>query len=138
MGWHGNLMSISELKKFDMKILVVEDDIYMNETLCDILKESGHKVDNTLEADEAMFKLCEQKNSYNLLVLDYNLGSQDELTGIDIYDAAKKENPDTKAIMISGHGNRLLREKALHEGINFYFDKPFLINEFMTAVNDLS
>lgn len=119
------------------KILIVEDDKYMNETLCDILKDKGYNVDNSDEALDAIDKIKLNDSNYKLLILDYNLKASQNLTGIDVYDEAKKMNPDVKAIMISAYGNRLIKEKALNNGINVYLDKPFLINDLISAVKNL-
>lgn len=109
----------------------------MNETLCDILKDKGYNVDNSDEALDAIDKIKLNDSNYKLLILDYNLKASQNLTGIDVYDEAKKMNPDVKAIMISAYGNRLIKEKALNNGINVYLDKPFLINDLISAVKNL-
>lgn len=118
-------------------ILVVEDDVYMNETLCDILTDSGYLVQNSEKATEAINMLSLNDSKYNLLILDYNLNGYNSLSGIDVFKAAKKINPEIKAIMISAYGNRLIKEQALTNGINLYLDKPFLISELTDAVNIL-
>ena len=114
------------------RVLIVEDDRYMNETLCELLEEEGFKVDNSFAGSDAIKKV---EKPYNLLILDYNLMSGK--TGMDVYDIAKKNNPDVKAIMISAYGNNKIREKALDNGINVYLDKPFMIDDLINAAKSL-
>lgn len=118
-------------------ILVVEDDIYMNEALCDILTDEGYSVQNSGKALEAINMIKLNDSNYNLLILDYNLNGHQNMTGIDVFKEAKKINPDVKAIMISAYGNRIIKEKALNNGINIYLDKPFLIKDLTEAVSRL-
>ena len=72
-------------KNIKGSILVVEDDQYMNETLREILEDENYKVDSAVSVIDAVNKIGNHKNNYNLLILDYNLEHQHGLTGIDIY-----------------------------------------------------
>ncbi len=127
------------MNNINILILIIEDDKYMNETLCDVLRSEGYNVDSTASALEAINKIKKSPRKYHLLVLDYNLKHLQSITGIDIYEIAKELNPDVKAIMITAYGSdRSIRDKALSVGINSFLDKPFLITDLVDAVDDLS
>lgn len=127
------------MNNLNILILIIEDDKYMNETLCDVLKSEGYNVDATVSAVEAINKIKATPTKYHLLILDYNLKHLQSITGIDIYDIAKELNPGVKAIMITAYGSdRGIRDKALARGINTFLDKPFLITDLVDAVDDLS
>ena len=119
-------------------ILIVEDDKYMNETLCEVLESEGYNVESALSALDAINKIKHSEKYYNLLILDYNLQYLQGITGLDIFQMAKENDPDVKSIMISAYGkDKELKEKARSAGINAFIDKPFLITDLLDAVDDI-
>ena len=119
-------------------ILIVEDDKYMNETLCEVLESEGYNVESALSALDAINKIKHSEKYYNLLILDYNLQYLQGITGLDIFQMAKENDPDVKSIMISAYGkDKELKEKARSAGINAFIDKPFLITELIDKVDDI-
>jgi two-component system, response regulator, stage 0 sporulation protein F len=119
--------------------LVVEDDEYMNETLCEVLEAEGYHVDSTSSAIDALNKIKHGNVKHDLLILDYNLQYLQGITGLDIFEQAKEKDPDVKAIMISAYGrNRDLKAKAYSKGIKVFLDKPFLLTDLVDAVDDLA
>jgi DNA-binding NtrC family response regulator len=127
------------MNNLNILILIIEDDKYMNETLCDVLRSEGYNVDSTVDAIDAINRIKRSPKKYHLLILDYNLKHLQSINGIDIYDIAKEIDPDVKAIMITAYGSdRSIKEKALARGINSFLDKPFLITDLVDAVDNLS
>lgn len=119
--------------------LVVEDDKYMNETLCEVLESEGYHVDSSSSAIDALNKIKHSDVKHDLLILDYNLQYLQGITGLDIFEQAKEKDPDVKAIMISAYGrNRDLKAKAYKKGIKVFLDKPFLLTDLVDAVDDLA
>ncbi|MBN8583752.1 MAG: response regulator [Ignavibacteria bacterium] len=119
-------------------ILIVEDDKYMNETLCEVLESEGYNVESALSALDAINKIKHSEKTYHLLILDYNLQYLQGITGLDIFKMAKENDPDVKAIMISAYGkDKELKEKARSTGIQAFIDKPFLITDLIDTVDDI-
>lgn len=119
--------------------LVVEDDKYMNETVCEVLESEGYNVDSSISAIDAINKLKHGDMSYDLLILDYNLQYLQGITGLDIFELAKESDPEVKAIMISAYGrNKEIKEKAYSKGIKVFLDKPFMITDLVDAVDDIA
>jgi DNA-binding NtrC family response regulator len=119
-------------------ILIVEDDKYMNETLCEVLESEGYNVESALSALDAINKIKHSDKDYHLLILDYNLQYLQGITGLDIFKMAKESDPDVKAIMISAYGkDKELKEKARSTGIDAFIDKPFLITDLIDTVDDI-
>src|SRR5258706_1891317 len=87
----------------NISVLIVEDDKYMNETLCELLESEGYNVSASTSVTDAFNKLKNAKKSYRLLILDYNLLNYSGITGIDVYCAAKQMNPEIKSIMMSAY-----------------------------------
>ncbi len=121
-----------------LNIMIVEDDKYMNEALCDVLESEGYNVDSSTDAPNAVDMLKNTGKNYDLLIVDYNLQHFGGMTGLDVYEIAKNVNPASKGVMISAYGrNKNLREKALEKGIAVFLDKPFLISELIDSVEGL-
>ncbi len=128
---------MNTIKKINILVLIVEDDKYMNETLCEVLIAEGYDVETALTAFDALNKVKHSGKKYDLLILDYNLQHPQGITGIDIYREAKQVNPATQAIMISAYGDKKIKERAREAGIKNFVDKPFLITDLMDSVDEL-
>ena len=70
------------------KILVVEDDLFLRELYCDILKEEGYNIDSAADGEEAFSKIG--LGGYNLVLLDIILPKID---GLEIMRRMKNEPP---------------------------------------------
>ena len=127
------------MNKMNILILIIEDDRYMNETLCEVLKSEGYNVNSSLNALEAINQIKHGSQKFDFLIVDYNLQHLQGITGIDIYSVAKEINPDVKAIMITAYASdKSIRKKAFSNGINAFIEKPFLISDLVDAVEELS
>jgi DNA-binding NtrC family response regulator len=60
---------------------------------------------------------------FNVVVLDLCLG--DDIDGLGVLEAIKKENRDTAIIMMSGTSNAEIREYAIRRGAYAFLAKPF-------------
>ena len=136
------LYFVGSIKKMNgnqnLPVLIVEDDKYMNETLCEVLESEGYKVESALSAAEAIKKLNDKSKKFYLLILDYNLGSFNGVTGIDIYNIVKDKFKDIKAVMISAYGNKKIKDTASNYGVNIFLDKPFLITDLLSALKSIN
>jgi CheY-like chemotaxis protein len=71
------------------KILVVEDQDAMRESLMIAFKDEGYQVEGAASGEEAMHKLDNQ-NGYDLVVTDLKMKKVD---GLEVLRAAKSANP---------------------------------------------
>ncbi len=127
------------MPNLNVLILVIEDDKYMNETLCEVLESEGYNVDSANNALDAINKIKHTNNKYHILVLDYNLQYINGINGLDIFEIAKKIDPEVKAVLISAYGrDKNLKEKAYSIGISSFIDKPFLITDLVDTIDDIS
>jgi DNA-binding response OmpR family regulator len=117
-------------QKVGKKILVVEDEGEIGLVLDMIFSESNLQldyVDSLLSADEYL-----QKYKPSLIILDNKLPDG---FGVDFIIYLKKKYPSIKIIMISGFA--AVRDVALENGADLFFEKPFSLNEFEEAINRL-
>lgn len=121
-----------------IRVLIVEDDAYLNETLCEVLESEGYVVNGATNVLDALNELSNKKVRYGLLLLDYNLKNSKGTNGIDLFKAAKELCPGIKSVMMSAYGSRQVKEQALNSGIVAFIDKPFRFNELFNALNAIS
>lgn len=112
------------------KILVVEDEGEMGLVLNMILNEGKFQLDyvnSLLSAEEYL-----QKQQPSVILLDNKLPDG---YGVDFISYIKKKYPSVKIIMISGFST--VRDVALANGADVFFEKPFPLEEFYGAINRL-
>jgi two-component system OmpR family response regulator len=118
-------------QKTAKEILVVEDEGEMRLVLDMVLNEKKVHLDyvNTLlAADEYL-----QKHKPSIIILDNKLPDG---FGVDFIIYVKKRYPSIKIIMISGFAS--VRDVALESGADMFFEKPFPLEEFYEAIDQLS
>ena len=81
-----------------MRLLVVEDDRLLNNTLCYNLSAAGYTVDAAMSKSAAV-NFCEAQD-YDLIVLDVNLPDG---SGFDFCMEIKERRPDTAVIFLTAN-----------------------------------
>jgi DNA-binding response OmpR family regulator len=117
-------------RKVTKKVLVVEDEGEIGLVLDMILNERKLQADyvNTLlSANEYL-----EKQEPSVIILDNKLPDG---FGVDFISYIKKKYPLIKIIMISGFAS--VRDVALENGADMFFEKPFSLDEFDEAINRL-
>ncbi len=102
------------------KILVVEDDYIMNETICEYLKECGHKVESAFTGKEALEKYS---HKIDLILLDIMLP---EINGLEVLKIIRKEC-DIPIIMLTALNDENMQISSFDQLADDYITKPFSI-----------
>lgn len=102
------------------RILVVEDEEYLRDLYVQILKQEGYEVDQAVDGDEAMKKLCNEE--YDLILLDIILP---KLDGLQVLDKCKKQQKDIhdKVVLLTNLSQDLVIAKAVDYGVRGYMVK---------------
>ncbi|MBR2079249.1 MAG: response regulator transcription factor [Clostridia bacterium] len=103
-----------------MAILVVDDDIRINELLCDIFSTEGYEVLSAFDGERALKKLEKNKN-IDLIVLDIMMP---ELDGWEVLKYVKN-NTDCKVLMLTALTDEKSEVTAIRSGADDYVAKPF-------------
>jgi len=115
------------------KILLIEDEILIRSSLARALRKDGYVV---LEARDYTEALQNLKNEYcDLAIVDLYL--EDGMHGLNLLREIHHRSPPAKIIVISAFGSPEVKEEALMEGIDLFFDKPFEITEIRNAVRKI-
>ncbi len=109
------------------KILVVEDQDAMRESLMIAFKDEGYQVEGAASGEEAMHKLDNQ-NGYDLVVTDLKMKKVD---GLEVLRAAKSANPSAEVVVITAYGTISTAVQAIRDGAYDYVTKPFRHQEIL-------
>ena len=79
------------------RILIVDDDTSVSNSLAMLIREEGYLVDNTSDSGEGALLI--EKSNYDICLFDYKMKG---LTGIDLLKMIKNKNPQCTVFIISG------------------------------------
>jgi DNA-binding NtrC family response regulator len=113
------------------KILVIDDERAIRNTLREILEYEKFSVDDASDGSEGV-KLIE-KNKYDLILSDIKMPKMD---GMEVLDRIMSITPDTPVVLISGHGNIDTAVEALKKGAYDYIAKPIDMNRLLVTVRN--
>jgi len=113
-------------------ILVVDDEANIRSSLASALGREGYQVDQAASLAEARAKLRE---SYDFVLLDvwFPDGS-----GLDLLAEIMAGNPDTAAIMMSGHATVDAAVKATRLGAFDFLEKPISLERLLILLRNAS
>ena len=114
------------------KILLLEDDITLNDTVTDYLEEKDFEVISLYDGEEAYEKIYEQ--NFDLLLLDVNVPSLD---GFDLLKSLREQNINTPAIFITSLNSMDSFEKGYEIGCDDYLRKPFELKELSLRIESI-
>ncbi len=115
------------------KILFVDDDRNLCETMGDVLKNAHHIADFAYDGEAA--KIFLETSRYQLIVLDWTLTSS--ISGLDILRALRASGSISPVLFLTGKTDVADVEKALDAGADDYLTKPFSTGEFLARVRAL-
>jgi PAS domain S-box-containing protein len=106
------------------RILIVDDNPRILETLSDILEEEDYQIDPVDGGMKAVEKI--RSGEYPVALVDIKLP---DISGLEVLKHLRKVSPETIVVMISGHGTIEHAIQALKEGAHDYITKPLDLNE---------
>ena len=116
-----------------MRLLIVEDEKELCDTISKSLYGSGYEIDTCYDGEEALDYILTE--DYDLIVLDLNLPGMD---GMDILRELRKENEETKVLILSARSQIIDKVEGLDAGANDYMAKPFHLQELEARIRSLT
>ena len=116
-----------------MRLLVVEDERALCESIAKGLRLDGYEVDTAFDGEEAMEIIS--TDSYDLIILDLNLPGMD---GLDILKNMRASDNETNVLILSARGGLNDKIEGLDSGANDYLCKPFHFEELEARVRSLT
>lgn len=102
------------------KILIVDDELIMRESLAGWLERDGHEVEKTASGEEALEILRESR--FDILLVDIKM---EGMSGLDVLKQVKEGDPDVEIVMITAYGSIATAIEAMKNGAYDYLLKPF-------------
>ena len=116
-----------------MRLLIVEDEKELCDTVAKSLYRSGYEVDTCYDGNEALDYIFSE--DYDLIVLDLNLPGKD---GMDILRELRETNEETKVLILSARSQIADKVEGLDAGANDYMEKPFHLQELEARIRSLT
>jgi DNA-binding response OmpR family regulator len=116
----------------NMKILLVEDEAELSESIAGFLKEEGYICETSASFDDAILKIGVY--DYDCLLIDLTLPGGN---GLEIIDAYKKQGSRGGIIIISARNSLDDKIRGLELGADDYLTKPFHLHELNARVKSL-
>jgi DNA-binding response OmpR family regulator len=112
-----------------MRLLVVEDDDLLRNSLCKGLAEAGYAVDATGDGQEGLW--FARTNGYDVIVLDIMLPGID---GLSILSALRQEHSKAQVLLLTARDAVEDRVTGLDRGADDYLVKPFAFDELLARI----
>ena len=103
-----------------MRILLIEDEVTLNRTLAEGLKEFGYQSDIAESLSDGEYYL--EVRNYDLILMDWMLPDGN---GIDLISKIRQSSPKTAIVVISAKDDKESEIAALKAGADDYIRKPF-------------
>ena len=113
-----------------MKILLLEDDIVLSQSIVDILQEQGFDTTSATNAEEAIELTYD--NNYDFYIFDINLP---KMSGLELLQSLKEADDKTPTIFISADIDMDTIAKGFEIGAQDYIKKPFAPVELLIRLN---
>jgi len=112
------------------KILIVEDEAVVRESVRDWLTDDGYDVECVETGEEALERIKEEE--FGVVVLDLRLPGID---GLQVYEHVKELAPETKGVIITAYPSKETQEKARRLGLLDYLAKPFKVEDLEKTIS---
>ena len=114
------------------RLLLLEDDTNLNETVCEFLESKGYEVMAVFDGEEAEDAMFE--HHFDLFLLDVNVPS---LNGFDLLSKVRKEGNTTPAIFLTSLNAIENVEEGYESGCDDYVRKPFALKELLFRIESI-
>ncbi|MBN2261547.1 MAG: sigma-54-dependent Fis family transcriptional regulator [Prolixibacteraceae bacterium] len=113
------------------KILVIDDERAIRNTLKEILEYEKYQVDLAENAAVALQLI--KNNEYNIILCDIKMPDTD---GLELLPQITEKQPDAPVVMISGHGNIDTAVEAIKKGAYDFIEKPLDLNRLLITIRN--
>ena len=114
------------------KILIVDDENIMRESLAGWLERDGHGVQTARSGEEALEK-C-RANRFDILLVDIKM---EGMSGLEVLRRVKESDADVAIVMITAYGSIATAIEAMKNGAFDYMLKPFDPNELGVLIDKI-
>ena len=114
------------------RILIVDDEVIMRESLSGWLARDGHIVETAASGEEALEKLAQSR--FDILLVDIKM---EGISGLEVLRKVKENDPDVAIVMITAYGSISTAIEAMKHGAYDYLLKPFDPNQLGVLIEKI-
>ena len=114
-----------------MKILIIDDERAIRNSLGEILSDEGYEVD--VAEDGAKGLAMVDKEKFSIIFCDIKMPGMD---GIEVLDKLIEMGTDAAVVMISGHGDISTAVECIKKGAFDYIPKPLDLNRILITIKN--
>jgi DNA-binding NtrC family response regulator len=114
------------------KILIVDDEVIMRESLSGWLERDGHSVQTAASGEMAIAK--SRQTRFDILLVDIKM---EGMSGLEVLRRIKESDPDVAVVMITAFGSISTAIEAMKNGAYDYMLKPFDPNELGVLIEKI-
>ncbi len=115
------------------KILIIDDELIMRESLAGWLERDGHVVETAASGEEGLQKLKDSR--FEILLVDIKM---EGMSGLDVLTKVKESDPDVAVVMITAYGSISTAIEAMKNGAVDYLLKPFDPNALGVLIDKIT
>lgn len=113
------------------KILVIDDERSIRNTLKDILEYEKYEVDLAEDGKKGLEMV--KQTEYDIILCDIKMPGMD---GIEVLEQLNSIAPDSPVVMISGHGNIDTAVESIKKGAYDFIEKPLDLNRLLITIRN--
>jgi len=114
------------------RVLILEDDLLLGETLVDLLEDSNIEATHSTNGQMALDTIYKQK--FDLYLLDINVPLID---GVTLLKELRDANDDTPTIFLTSHKEKEMMQNSFESGADDFVTKPFDSDELLFRIKAL-
>ena len=115
-----------------MRLLLVEDDLMIGESVLDLLRTEGYAVDWVKDGEMADVTL--ESQTYDLILLDLALP---KLDGLEVLRRLRTRKDRTPVLIVTARDALQQRVQGLDFGADDYIVKPYELDELLARIRAL-
>ena len=114
-----------------MKILIIDDERAIRNSLGEILTDEGYEVDVAENGSQGISMVDKEK--YSIIFCDIKMPGMD---GIEVLDKLAEIGTDAAVVMISGHGDISTAVECIKKGAFDFIPKPLDLNRILITIKN--
>ncbi len=115
-------------------ILVIDDEEVMRDIASKMLNACGYQVVTANDGQAGIEKYRESKNKIDLVLLDIIMP---KMTGNEVFEVLKKDNPDLKILLTSGFKNDDRLINILENSDTQFIQKPYTVDKLSKKIAEI-
>jgi DNA-binding NtrC family response regulator len=122
-----------QVKKFQPRVLIVDDEEHIRRLCSEIVESCGMSVETAATTEAAIDLLS--YGEFNLVVTDIRVPA---IGGMELIKQIRASRHDVGIVVLTGHGTIDMAVEAIYSGVLDYITKPFTIEVFEQKLRRLA